>query len=249
MANRSGDLERDQSALDLRSRPDTRPADPAWWKTQESLQFVPQAICDGKTVWVYNYKPKAPTDDPGSPAEVESVSTNASGFRAQDDPIMPWSHLQPEQLGHPNVGLSAANWQFFLDTHPTDGPPDTVRLRSAAVSSATPISPTATASGSTRRRTISLFEPRSSCTSRAKCRGPATQTGPAGQSRSTTSRPGSSRTLRDRRTASGIPGGFSGRIPRPRSIKSAGLPSTSTPQFLTSFSDETLDSTGRFCWR
>ncbi len=103
-------------------------ADPAWWKTQESLQFVPEVIGDGNTYWVYHYKPKSPTDEPGSPAEVESVSTNSGGYRSQDDPLMPWSHLQPEQVGHADVGLSFANWQFSLDTHPMDGPPDAVRL-------------------------------------------------------------------------------------------------------------------------
>ena len=189
-------------------------ADPVWWKTQESLQFVREVIGDGNSYWVYRYKPRPPTDDPGSPAEVESVSTSASGFRAQDDPIMPWSHLQPEQVGHADVGLSVATWQFSLDTHPTDGPSNTVRLSAREYFIGDPNQPDGyrlwidpDKNYLALRAEIAMLEPNSAYRR------------PAGHSRLTTSRRESSRTLRDHRTASGIPGGFSGRIPGPTSIE------------------------------
>ena len=46
-----------------------------------------------------------------------------------DDPFMPWPHLFPEHISHPNVWQPSHDREFLLDAKPDDGPPGTIRLR------------------------------------------------------------------------------------------------------------------------
>ena len=105
--------------------------DLAWWKQRESdLVFETGAICDGQTIWYCNYNPKQqmlPNDQPYA-SQLESV-TSQPVTGAADDPMMPWPHLMPEQLGHPSVYVPDSDREFLLDSKPGDGPPNTVRLR------------------------------------------------------------------------------------------------------------------------
>lgn len=104
--------------------------DLAYWKQREKdIIFDTQAICDGQTIWYYNYNPQQtmPPDQPYT-SELKSV-TSQQVTGAADDPMMPWPHMMPEQLSHPSVYVPDSDREFFLDPKPADGPPNTVRLR------------------------------------------------------------------------------------------------------------------------
>jgi hypothetical protein len=101
----------------------------SWKKREKEIVFETSAICDGQTIWYYNYDPQQVMrfDQPYS-SELKSV-TSQPVTGAADDPMMPWPHLMPEQLSHPSVFVPDSNREFLLDPKPGDGPPNTVRLR------------------------------------------------------------------------------------------------------------------------
>jgi hypothetical protein len=104
--------------------------DLAGWKQREKdIVFETGAIFDGQTIWHYNYNPKQ-VMHPDQPytSQLQSV-TSQPVTGAADDPMMPWPHLMPEQLGHPSVYVPDSDREFLLDPKPGDGPPNTVRLR------------------------------------------------------------------------------------------------------------------------
>jgi hypothetical protein len=104
--------------------------DLAYWKQREKdIVFVTDAICDGQTIWYFNYNPQQ-VMRPDQPyiSELKSVSAQPVTGVA-DDPMMPWPHLMPEPIGHPSVYVPDSDREFFLDPKPGDGPPNTVRLR------------------------------------------------------------------------------------------------------------------------
>ena len=103
--------------------------DLAYWKEREKdIIFEAGALCDGQTIWYYNYKPQAMHHDQPYSSQLESVTSQAV-TGAADDPMMPWPHLMPEQLSHPSVYVPDSDREFFLDPKAVDGPPNTVRLR------------------------------------------------------------------------------------------------------------------------
>jgi len=101
----------------------------SWKQREKDIVFDPQAICDGQTIWYYNYNPQQEMrpDQPYT-SELKSV-TSQPVTGAADDPMMPWPHMMPEQLGHPRVFEPDSDREFLLDPKPGDGPPNTVRLR------------------------------------------------------------------------------------------------------------------------
>jgi len=104
-------------------------ADLAWWQRRgKDVIYEPQAICDGQTIWYYNYKPQPLSPDVPYSSKLESV-TSQPVYGSHDDPMMPWPHLLPEQLGHPSVDVPDNVREFLLEPKPDDGPPNTVRLR------------------------------------------------------------------------------------------------------------------------
>jgi hypothetical protein len=103
--------------------------DLAYWKEREKdIIFEAGALCDGQTIWYYNYKPQVMHHDQPYSSQLESVTSQAV-TGAADDPMMPWPHLMPEQLSHPSVYVPDSDREFFLDPKAGDGPPNTVRLR------------------------------------------------------------------------------------------------------------------------
>ena len=103
--------------------------DLAYWKQREKdIIFEAGALCDGQTIWYYHHKPQVMRPDQPYSSQLESVTSQAV-TGAADDPMMPWPHLMPEQLSHPSVYVPDSDREFFLDPKPTDGPPNTVRLR------------------------------------------------------------------------------------------------------------------------
>jgi hypothetical protein len=110
--------------------PDGVPLGVDWdyWKLHEAeLVFDPMAICDGKTIWFYRYKPNTIEVDQPYFAEVESVQKQAVGGGA-DDPFMPWPHLLPEHQSHPIIFVPTPDREFTIEPKPSDGPPGTVRI-------------------------------------------------------------------------------------------------------------------------
>ena len=105
-------------------------ADAAWWRGhQKEFYFEPQAVCDGRTVWFYSYQPQMLNpNQPYAPQKPSSVMSHEV-YGSEDDPMMPWPHLLPEQIGHPQIDLPSAERKFILDAQPQDGPPGTIRLR------------------------------------------------------------------------------------------------------------------------
>ncbi|MFI5456204.1 MAG: hypothetical protein ACHRXM_12220 [Isosphaerales bacterium] len=104
-------------------------ADLAWWQRRDKdVIYEPQAICDGQTIWYYNYKPQPLRPDKPYSSKLESV-TSQPVYGSLDDPRMPWPHLLPEQLGHRSVDVPDNEREFLLEPKPDDGPPNTVRLR------------------------------------------------------------------------------------------------------------------------
>jgi hypothetical protein len=102
----------------------------AWWREhQKDFYLELRAVCDGRTVWFYSYRPQALNpNEPYVPQKPASVMSNEV-YGSADDPMMPWPHLLPEQIGHPQVDLPSAERKFTLDVEPRDGPPGTIRLR------------------------------------------------------------------------------------------------------------------------
>ena len=76
----------------------------------------------------YHYPPNAVYHDQTDSWEHRSVSSEYT-YRTPDDTPMPWPHLMPEQVGHTQIGVPDPNWELLVDLEPTDGPPNTVRLR------------------------------------------------------------------------------------------------------------------------
>ena len=113
----------------------SRPAFPgnsdlAWWREhQKSLLFELHAVCDGRTVWYYRYSPQALK--PNQPYVLQKPASVMSHpvYGSDDDPMMPWPHLLPEQIGHRQIDLPSAERRFSLDTEPKDGPPGTNRIQ------------------------------------------------------------------------------------------------------------------------
>ena len=104
-------------------------ADITWWRTHEQdYHFELQAVCDGRTVWYYRYPPQ--TIGPGKNYVLQKPSSVTSHpvYGSDDDPMMPWPHLLPEQIGHPQVDKPGAERTFVIDATPTDGPQHTIRL-------------------------------------------------------------------------------------------------------------------------
>jgi hypothetical protein len=129
---RAAILEYDRVPLDV---------DLAWWKQREKdLIFEPQAICDGATIWYYRYKAKPLSPDQPYLSERESVDSQRV-YGSPDNPMMPWPHLLPEQLGHPDVYVPTPDHEFLVDPRPADGPPETVRLHVRDVHSDDPNQP------------------------------------------------------------------------------------------------------------
>jgi hypothetical protein len=108
-------------------RPDN--AGLGWWRQHETdYVFAPQAICDGLTMWFYTYPPH--TMEPGKPYLPPQPKVSSQPvFGPDDDPMMPWPHLMPEQIAHRSVFLPATDREFLLEPKPGEGPPNTVRLR------------------------------------------------------------------------------------------------------------------------
>lgn len=105
-------------------------ADVAWWRDhQEDFYFQLQALCDGRTVWFYSYQPQVLGPNEAYVPQKPSSVTSHKAYGSADDPMMPWPHLLPEQIGHPQIDLPTAERRFTLDGRPQDGPPGTIRLR------------------------------------------------------------------------------------------------------------------------
>jgi hypothetical protein len=103
-------------------------ADLAWWQRRDKdVIYEPLAICDGQTIWFYHYKPQPLRPDKPYSSILESVSSQPA-YGSLDDPLMPWPHLMPEQLGHPSVYVPDSEREFLLEPKPNDVPPNTVRL-------------------------------------------------------------------------------------------------------------------------
>jgi hypothetical protein len=104
-------------------------ADLTWWRAHEQdHHFELQAVCDGRTIWYYRYPPQRL--GPGKSYVLQKPSSVMSDkvYGSGDDPMMPWPHLLPEQIGHPQVFLPGAERTFLVDPKPADGPPNTIRL-------------------------------------------------------------------------------------------------------------------------
>ncbi len=221
------------------SEPDQIPDDAGldWWKEHEpQLLFRPEAICDGRTILFYHYKPREQQRDQANPWEQESVSSQYF-FGTADDPPMPWPHLMPEQVGHTRIGTPDRNWEFFVDLKPDDGPPNTVRLRVRHVLVDDPKQPDVYRLWIDPRKNDVVLR-RSPPSSNL----PRPHRGPADRPNMPTSRLLSSRTWPGRRAASGIPNVFFGIPPPARSSGSSASCSNSIGPFLTSSSYPTGDS-------
>jgi hypothetical protein len=105
-----------------------RNADAAWWKAhQGELTFFVQAICDGERV--YYYRPEGNGFMPGANGPPKPKLSMEQAINPSDDPFMPWPHLFAEHAGHPAVWQPNDEREFLLEPKPTDGPPQTIRLR------------------------------------------------------------------------------------------------------------------------
>jgi hypothetical protein len=103
-------------------------ADAAWWKQhQGDFTFMVQAICDGEKVYYYHGEGNPFAADAPRPPRLNLSMTQA--INPSDDPFMPWPHVFPEHVSHPNVWQPTDDRTFELDPKPADGPPGTTRLR------------------------------------------------------------------------------------------------------------------------
>ena len=105
-------------------------SDVAWFRLHEKEFFFElQAVCDGRMVWYYSYDPQVLGPNqayvPQKPASVMSNTVYGSG----DDPMMPWPHLLPEQIGHPRIDLPSAERNIIIEAEPKDGPAGTIRVQ------------------------------------------------------------------------------------------------------------------------
>jgi hypothetical protein len=130
---RKGRKWRVESAIEKVFDPDRRgfppDADLAWWRAHEpDYHFELQAVCDGRTIWYYRHKPQS--IGPNDPYRLEKPSSISSHevYGSPDDPLMPWAHLLPEQIGHPQTDGPGSQRTLTVDPKPDDGPPNTVRL-------------------------------------------------------------------------------------------------------------------------
>ncbi|MHC5537948.1 hypothetical protein ACYOEI_06920, partial [Singulisphaera rosea] len=102
--------------------------DPSWWAThQDDYASVASAICDGEKIRYYrlaegNLNPGFKELPPVSLAMTQAINPS-------DDPLMPWAHMMPEQIGHPSVWQPSDDREFVLEPKPDDGPPGTIRVR------------------------------------------------------------------------------------------------------------------------
>jgi hypothetical protein len=117
-------------------------ADLSWWRQHEKdYYFELQAVCNGRTVWYYTYpQQRLGPNQRYVPQKPSSVMSHPV-YGSEDDPSMPWPHLLPEQIGHPQVDLPSADREFLLDPDPKDGPPRTLRLSVRDTNSSNPKQP------------------------------------------------------------------------------------------------------------
>jgi len=109
--------------------PPPHDVDASWWRAhQTDYVFTTAAICDGEKIYSYELNNHIWDSDAKEPPPIRS-----SGARQVtgpvDDPIVPWPHLMPEQLGHPSISLPSENRALFLESNSDDGPSDSIRLR------------------------------------------------------------------------------------------------------------------------
>jgi hypothetical protein len=103
-------------------------ADAAWWKQhQGDFIYMVQAICDGDKVYYYRGEGNAFAADAPRPPRLKLSMTQA--INPSDDPFMPWPHLFPEHVGHPNMWQPTDEREFELESKPNDGPPGAIRAR------------------------------------------------------------------------------------------------------------------------
>ena len=103
-------------------------ADTAWWKAhQNDYMFMVQAICDGERVYYYGPEGTSFMPDAKGPPRPKLLMEQA--INPSDDPFMPWPDLFAEHVGHPAVWLPTDDREFTLEAKPTDGPPETIRIR------------------------------------------------------------------------------------------------------------------------
>lgn len=113
----------------------------AWWREhQRDFVILPMAICDGERTWYYRLKENNPRFDLPDPPAVK-LDLTIEIYGPEDDPLVPWSHLFPEQLGHQPVSQPSEDREMRIDPKPDDGPPGTIRLRVCSPAALRPIYP------------------------------------------------------------------------------------------------------------
>lgn len=109
--------------------PPPHDVDASWWRAhQADYVFTTAAICDGETIYYYELNDHIWDSDIKEPPPIRSNGVRQVTGPA-DDPIVPWPHLMPEQLGHPSISLPSENRALFLESNSDDGPNDSIRLR------------------------------------------------------------------------------------------------------------------------
>ena len=155
-------VERMQMKIDSPARP-VVPAnsDVAWWRLHEKEFFFElQAVCDGRTVWYYRYRPQVlEPNRPYVPRNPPS-SCRTTVYGSADDPMMPWPHLLA-RADRPSPDRPAyRRAEVQLDAEPQDGPQARSGFASAIRTRRIRRSQIAIASGSTPRRTTWPSAPR-----------------------------------------------------------------------------------------
>lgn len=98
-----------------------------WWRNnKDNFWSIPQLICDGQTVFIYQM-----TDDRIRPQTKPSLSVTLTAKRSvgepADDPAVTWPELMPEYCCRPHLWLSDIN-RSFDSTDSVYGSTDTVRV-------------------------------------------------------------------------------------------------------------------------
>ena len=103
-------------------------ADAAWWK-QHQTDFTSEvnvsamarrSITTGRSTLLA--KPDAKDRPPLKLTMTQPINPS-------DDPFMPSPDVFTEHIAHPSVWQPTPDREFLFDGHPSDGPPQTVRLR------------------------------------------------------------------------------------------------------------------------
>ena len=103
-------------------------ADLSWWREhQRDFVFTTSAICDGANIHYYRMRDRVWSPDIKEPPPIRSNGSQPVSGPA-DDPIMPWPHLMPEQLGHPSIRLTGTSRALLIEPRPEDGPNGSIRL-------------------------------------------------------------------------------------------------------------------------